>query len=225
MAVAQEIPDILEQGEIFLGLVDQAPIAAVLERVVGPDVRCWQALARTLPAPVGREDDPLAKLGYSTWHRDSKMAPDSWPIPEGRVVKTFTYIHSVPEDGGCTTLVPRSHRLPGGPRETLACRFAGAAHDFGLAAAGAAEQGEVEPLDAALMPNQLPLAVPAGVTMMFDVSVWHTALPNLSSVDRSSVILYFDARRPPTAAFGQSVDRLEAFGRLDRPRLRKMLAL
>ena len=48
--VAQEIPDILEQGEIFLGLVDQAPIAAVLERVVGPDVRCWQALARTLPS-------------------------------------------------------------------------------------------------------------------------------------------------------------------------------
>jgi hypothetical protein len=55
-------------------------------------------------------------------------------------------VFDVPADGGCTTVVPGTHRLPGGPRETLACRFAGAAHDFGLAAAGAAAQGEAAPV-------------------------------------------------------------------------------
>jgi hypothetical protein len=38
-----DIPDILEQGEAFVGLVDLPPVADVLERVAGPDVRCWQA--------------------------------------------------------------------------------------------------------------------------------------------------------------------------------------
>jgi hypothetical protein len=106
--------------------------------------------------------------------RDSTGAPDSWLLPEHRVVKTFTYLFDVHEDGGCTTLVPGTHRLPGGPRETLRCRFAGAANDFGLAAAGAAEQGDVEPVAARLMPNQLPIVVQAGTVFCFDNSVWHT---------------------------------------------------
>lgn len=92
-------------------------------------------------------------------------------------MKTFTYLFDVPEDGGCTTLVPGTHRLPGGPRETLRCRFAGAAHDFGLAAAGAAEQGsagEVVPMPASSMPNQLPMAVEGGTVFLFDNAVWHT---------------------------------------------------
>ena len=58
----------------------------------------------------------------------------AWLVQERRTVKTFTYIWDVPSNGGCTTVVPRTHRLPGGPRETLSSRFAGAAHDFGLSA-------------------------------------------------------------------------------------------
>lgn len=170
-----DIPDILEQDDVFLETVNQPEVAEVLHHVIGDNVRCWQSLARTLPATTDRAgDDPLARAAYSTWHRDSTGAPDSWLLPEHRVVKTFTYLFDVSEDGGCTTLVPGTHRLPGGPRETIRCRFAGAANDFGLAAAGAAEQGDVEPVAASSMPNQLPIAVEAGTVFCFDNSVWHT---------------------------------------------------
>ena len=50
------------------------------------------------------------------------------------------------------------------------------------------------------------------------------ALPNLSMHDRCSVILYYDAARPPSASFEPSVRRLDAAGKLDeRPSLRHML--
>lgn len=110
-----DIPNILEQGAVdgstaggggaptlpFLELVDHPPVAAVLERIVGPELRCWQALARTLPAPLEeRRHDPLARSAYSTWHRDSKMAPDSWPLP----------VSPPPTHLRCSTSLPHSHQ-------------------------------------------------------------------------------------------------------------------
>ena len=101
-----DIPDILEQDDAFLETVDQPDVSDVLQRVVGSGVRCWQSLARTLPATGDRAaDDPLARSAYSTWHRDSTGAPDSWPLPEGRCVRICSTIRFVLKLADFSTLV------------------------------------------------------------------------------------------------------------------------
>ena len=71
------------------------------------------------------------------------------------MVKVFFFFFPVAPDGGALAIVPRSHRLPGQPAETLAASFAGGTRD-----------GSVE-LDA--MPNCLKVApIPGGSYVMFD---------------------------------------------------------
>ena len=65
-----DIPDILEQDDVFLETVNPPEVAGLLQQVIGDNARCWQSLARTLPATTDRAgDNPLARAGYSTWHR------------------------------------------------------------------------------------------------------------------------------------------------------------
>jgi ectoine hydroxylase-related dioxygenase (phytanoyl-CoA dioxygenase family) len=68
--------------------------------------------------------------GYISWHRDKPPA-DCWPLPKNRVVKAMVYFWGVAVNEGCTALVPGSHRLSDGPRQTLGGRFTRGGQDVG----------------------------------------------------------------------------------------------
>ena len=118
--------------------------------------------------------------GYTSWHRDSPP-PDGWPTPHSRRVKAFCSFWDTTADGGATAVVPKSHRTPAGPKDTLARKFTGG----GFVHSPRPEDG----LPMAAMPNNVPLALPAGVIFLIDQAVWHGALPNTTATPRRNVII------------------------------------
>ena len=128
----------------------------------------------------------------ASWHRD-KPPCDGWPLPHYRVVKAIVYLWDVRPGGGATGLVPGSHRLPEGPRQTLYGRYTRGDQDVGGADDGdnsiGAPPTEGPALPHSLMPNHLECVGTAGTAVCFDTSIWHTGLPNVSRDDRRSVIV------------------------------------
>ena len=131
--------------------------------------------ASNLPLLViyGCDPESLLVKTDTRWHRDkpSSYATDN---PSYRHVKVFTNLWDIPTNGGATSYVPGTHRLPLGPEGHL---------ERGLFARAGDGEGK---LDQRLMPNFIEAALPAGSAIAFDSSGWHTSMPNTSSQPRRS---------------------------------------
>eukprot|EP01052_Picozoa_sp_SAG31_P037627 SAG31_NODE_4890_length_2882_cov_3.387352_3_plen_165_part_00 len=103
--------------------------------------------------------------------------PTDYFLPSQRTTKVFVALWDIPKDGGCTALVPRTHRLPG-------CFLPGSQvgekllrRGFRTHARRHDEEGMTNGSDALpqeAMPNHVKMAIPAGSAFLFDSSVWHT---------------------------------------------------
>ena len=80
------------------------------------------------------------------------------------------YLSSVPPDGACFTVVPRSH-LKSAAERAAAC--------------------ERWPLAVDAMPDKLPISAPAGTAIVMNSNIWHASQPNSSSAERRTVHLYY----------------------------------
>ena len=141
------------------------------------------------------------------------------------------YLWDVQPGGGATGLVPGSHRLPEGPRQTLYGRYTRGDQDVGGADDGdnsiLAPPTEGPALPHSSMPNHLECVGAAGTAVIFDTSIWHTGLPNVSHDERRSVIVGYRSSetRAPGHACGlaeATVHRLAREGKLPPVRRRLM---
>ena len=217
-----DIPNLLEQDDAFLELVDHPKLVGLLSAVVGSAgvttphyradgspyngvMRVGGMSGRVVP-PEGNE------VGYIGWHRDKPPA-DSWPLPNYRIIKCFLNVYDVQPNGGETAVVPGSFRLQSGPSQTLG-------GDFIQTQSDRAKGGNIGQLPHQLMPNCVGFAVPAGWVGLFDSSSWHTSMPNTGDAERCSCMFayrssecYAPQSRSPTWGGdrgGLTEDRLRA---------------
>lgn len=85
----------------WLEVLDHPAIAQLSEAISGPDCLLYQVSVRTCPSMTA--EDGERRGGYVRWHRDS-------PMIKGGICKIFLYLSDVAANGGCTALVPGSHR-------------------------------------------------------------------------------------------------------------------
>ena len=57
----------------------------------------------------------VVHVNISLRHHDHPT-PTDYNLPSQRTTKVFVALWDIPEDGGCTALVPKTHRLPGEPQ-------------------------------------------------------------------------------------------------------------
>jgi hypothetical protein len=178
-----DIRNLLTLDDVFIDMVDSPAVVPLLSRVTGN----YQALEPDRKLSSGGSDGCMwvggmggrvvpsegNADGYTRWHRDK---PSSYANgnPSYRHVKVFTNLWDIPANGGATSYVPGTHRLPLGPEGHL---------DRGLFKRAGAEDGL---LDQRLMPNCIEAALPAGSAIAFDSSGWHTSMPNTSGQARRS---------------------------------------
>ena len=162
---------------VLLDLVDPAPVIPLLKEVLGGDIRMRGVQPRTFP--------PEDQGGYTAWHRDAAK-PDNYPGPSpAHIIKMFFYFFDVPENGGCTAVVPGSHKILSHP---------GRVFDKVWATSRTHDTEESNTISTLLMPNQVKFAVSAGTAIIFNTAIWHTALPNTSTEDRQCVIIRYHSR-------------------------------
>ena len=95
------LPDLLNQDDIFLDLVDHPAWFSVARDVVGGDVQ--------LRYIRGGIVQPNTDSG-SGWHCDLSDLNGVY-LPDSVIMtKLFVYLEDVPENGACLALVPGSHR-------------------------------------------------------------------------------------------------------------------
>ena len=118
-------------GDVFLDILDSPKLLPLVRKLLLPteqDIGGGGAAPPQLVCgalPVGRMLPPNpGEGGYCTWHRDL-LPLGAWPHAIPRNVKCMTVFFDVEEDGGPTAIVPRSHRLPEGPEQTLSPLFKG----------------------------------------------------------------------------------------------------
>ncbi len=171
-------------------------------------VTCGLPSGRVVPVFAGED-------GYCSWHRD-RLPIGAWPYVVPRTVKAIFTFFDIAENGGPTAVVPRSHRLPESPEQTVAESFTG----------GGQLTGEL-PLRA--MPNNVRATCKAGSALLFDTATYHTAFPCTGSDPRRTCIIGYSVRRrsdgpPPPPPEGGALAELDAAGLLDgRPSLRQLL--
>ena len=65
----------------------------------------------------------MLTLARRSWHRDGST-PDAYEKPSpAHDIKVFIYFDDVDEDGGCTSVIPASHKLPDGPTTVFGSMF------------------------------------------------------------------------------------------------------
>ena len=113
--------------------------------------------------------DTNVSLSRRLGGRVDKPPADCWPLPGYRVVKALVFLSDVPANAGATAVVPGSHRLPQGPRQTLLGRFTRGGQDVGGGDDG--DNSEARPpsdgpaLHHSAMPNHVACAVAAGTAV------------------------------------------------------------
>ena len=170
-----------KDGRTLLEVVALPKVLELLERVLAPraEIRLCGVQARTvIPMPAGDVG------GYTNWHRDGSPAEGpgqdtGGTPPRHREIKVFLPVFPVSFDGGPSTVVPYTHRIPESARDQSVAQFATRG---GLTTSH-------DGLDQYEMPNYVPFAVPAGTACVMDSSIWHAALPNTSSESRRQLIL------------------------------------
>ena len=156
----------------------------------------------------------------TTWHRDGSV-PDGYTegASPAHDIKVFVHVFDVSDDGGCTSVVPRSHKIPQGPDVV-----------FG--------EETLKSMDQRTMPNCLSFACSAGTAVLIDTAIWHTALENTSGQARQSIILgynnplrgYYDRHTTTLRNTGHLMSRemlmrLERMGWLRAAARRRLLGL
>lgn len=100
-----DIPDILDQDEIFIDLVDLPTIFPLLANLVGDDIQLNHTSARlfypgpTFTSPFHSDLDNV--LGFSHAHTLNFL------------VKVHYFVEDLSADRGCLAFIPGSHRYPG----------------------------------------------------------------------------------------------------------------
>lgn len=196
-----DIPRYAELGSASLDLMSNEKNLEILTELVGPDLALSQIQARTLPPQA--EEFTSTQGGYAGWHRDQPMPFYEQPSRSLRV-KCFVYLFDTPEDCGCTSVVPGSHR-------------------WNFAAGDPLYDGKYNGVQMMTMPGHVKAAVKAGTSMIFDLRTWHCAMPNTSDVERRCLILSYTPfwHKP----FGQVItngERLMAAGKLTTPLQRQL---
>ena len=101
-----DIPDILDQDECFVELVDLPGLLPVLLGAVGPDIQLNHTHARVFPP---------GKTPTAPWHSD---LADVIGIDLAHSLNFFVKVHFYFEDllpnQGCLGFIPGTHRLPAG---------------------------------------------------------------------------------------------------------------
>jgi phytanoyl-CoA hydroxylase len=99
-----DIPDILDQGEAFIELVDYEPLMPIMLEAVGPDIQLNHTHARVFPP---------GKTFTAPWHSD---LADVLGIDLAHSINFFAKVHFYFEDlmpdQGCLAFLPGTHRLP-----------------------------------------------------------------------------------------------------------------
>ena len=99
-----DIPDILDQDDAFVELVDYEPLVPILLTTVGADIQLNHTHARVFPP---------GKTFTAPWHSD---LADVLGIDLGHSINFFAKVHFYFEDlfpdQGCLAFLPGTHRLP-----------------------------------------------------------------------------------------------------------------
>lgn len=99
-----DIPDILDQDDVFIDLVDLPQIFPLLVDIVGDDIQLNHTSARLFyPGPTYTSpfhSDLAHVLGFSHAHTLNFL------------VKVHYFVEDLTEDRGCLAFVPGSHRYP-----------------------------------------------------------------------------------------------------------------
>lgn len=208
-------PESFLRSEVWVKILLENPvIRSLAQAVCGAGHQLYEVDARTVP-PVSPEDG-AERGGYVRWHRDS-------PLIKGGICKVFVYLNDVGFDGGCTAVVPGSHRW--------ALSSEGSGTTFPVSEQGNPASGEIKQhhefdrervahvgghaaQDA--MPGHVKIACRAGSMLAFDTRCAHTAFANTSNISRYCIILIFcpkwHKQRADVAALA---DALNSDGLLD----------
>lgn len=167
-----DLPNLLSEDDVFLDILDSPAVVPLMSRVCGaphalePDSEVASAgyTGCMRSGGMGGRVVPPNEHGYTRWHQDHPQ-PDDAANPSYRDVKIMLGLWDIPVNGGCTAVVPGTHRLPAGPQQT----FARGAFRYDFNPNG---------LEQRLMANFVEAALPANSAIAF-VSVLHacTALP------------------------------------------------
>lgn len=125
------IPNLMELDDVFIDLADHPKLVAVVQHVGGAgglglstgvsahDIdRRYHGTMRIAGSMSGNivqsqlSDGTVNSEGYTMWHHDHPTPTDQF-LPSHRTTKVFVALWDIPLDGGCTALVPGTHRLPG----------------------------------------------------------------------------------------------------------------
>ena len=152
------------------------------------------------------------------------------PLIKGGICKVFIYLNDIGADGGCTALVPGSHRWSLSPEaggSTFPVSEGGdpaegevaQTHEFDRERA--AHVGGHAAQDA--MPGHVKVTCSAGTALFFDTRCAHTAFANTSQMPRECIILIFCPRwHKQRTDIAELADVLERTGALTTPFLRQL---
>ena len=148
-------------------------------------------------------ESPEPVPSHAGWHNGTSPTRPSHPLTpshgtilllDGHLAQCGTslmqssvifYLSTVPPDGACFTVVPRSH-LKSAAERAAAC--------------------ERWPLAVDAMPDKMPISAPAGTAIVMNSNIWHASQPNSSSAERRTAHLYF--HRPWVKPVGLQRDGL-----------------
>jgi phytanoyl-CoA hydroxylase len=99
-----DVPDILDQHDCFVELVDMASLLPILLKVVGPDIQLNHTHARVFPP---------GKTFTAPWHSDLvDVVGIDLAHSLNFFVKVHFYFEDLTPDQGCLAFIPGTHRLP-----------------------------------------------------------------------------------------------------------------
>ena len=144
------INNVLGENEIFIDMVDHPKIFPTVRAVMGDDVQLRYASAG------------LVKPGFESgggWHCDLSDITGVY-LPDSLImIKVFTYLVDVPDDGATLAIVPGSHRFEmGHPMPDIK------KHED--------------------MPHHVTFPAKAGDAVLFNGYCWHARFHNRSGVER-----------------------------------------
>jgi phytanoyl-CoA hydroxylase len=99
-----DIPNILDQDEVFVDLVDLPELVPLLLSLVGPDVQLNHTHARLFPP---------GKTFTALWHSDlADVIGIDLPHSTNFFMKIHYFFEDLRPDQGCLAFIPGSHRFP-----------------------------------------------------------------------------------------------------------------
>ena len=173
----EQVLGIMEYDPFLAGLLEQPRVFPMIQELIGPSVMMLDHDYFITP--------PGAEIPFG-WHFDFDMPAVDHPNSR-LMVKVFYVLEDVPDDGGATLVLPRSHRTP----------------------LGVEMPNSEIPED---LPGAVKMALPAGSAYMITGRTYHSAGNNRSDVIRRLLIYTYghkwmrmwDEYRPSEALAGRA---------------------